>query len=71
MKLKNLTAEEVLNAKFKETHITIEGYLKEAEGDMNAYNNVKYSSESVHIRILKIKNSFITDLENLAKSIEI
>lgn len=64
-----LSAEEVLNAKFKKTLMKIEGYYKEAQGDVSV--NQSYSASAVYKRIEQIKETFLADLKELAKEIEI
>ena len=64
-----LSAEEVLNAKFKNTLMKIEGYYKEAQGDVSVNQN--YSASAVFGRIKYIKETFLADLKELAKEIEL
>jgi len=63
-----ISTEEMLNAKFKDTLVTIEGYLKESEGDMST--GISYGASAVNSRMGKIKLALLNDLKEMAKSIE-
>jgi hypothetical protein len=62
-----VTTEEIINAKFNDTLVTIEGYLKEAEGDISVDQD--YSANAVFERLLEIKNALLNDLKKMAKSV--
>jgi hypothetical protein len=64
-----VSTEEIVKSKFTDSLSTIEGYLKEAEGDY--YHGTDYSARAVVKRISDIKDKLLNDLENLAKSIEV
>jgi|LakMenE18May11ns_1017448.scaffolds.fasta_scaffold8846093_1 hypothetical protein len=60
---------DIIKSKFIGSLSTIEGYLKEAEGDVAIGQT--YSASAVNRRIVEIKNSLIRDLNNLSKEISI
>ncbi len=60
---------DIVKSKFIGSLSTIEGYLKEAEEDVAVGQN--YSASAVNRRILAIKNSLISDLNNLSKEISV
>lgn len=61
--------EEVLKGKFCETIRTIEGYLKEAEGDRSV--NGSFNASAVESRIKDIKNAFEQDLVALIADLKL
>jgi hypothetical protein len=65
----NLTPKEILDAKFKDTLVVIEGYLKEAEGDIPARQT--YGAQGVYRRIRDIKDALEKDLRELEKDITV
>lgn len=65
----NLTPKEILDAKFKDSLVVIEGYLKEAEGDMEI--STEYRATAVYNRIRDIKNALTRDLRELEKEITV
>jgi hypothetical protein len=60
---------DILLGKFTMTLQTISGYLMEARGDMKS--NTSYYAEGVYNRIEQIHNELYSDIEKLAKEIEI
>lgn len=70
MKIKKLTAKEAINAKFKNTLMTVEGYFKEAKGDYESGSG-GYSAKAVYVRMSDIKAALLKDIEDLAESIEV
>lgn len=59
---------DLVKAKFIDTIKTIEGYCKEAEGDLGM--NVHYGPKAVYSRMNKIREAFARDIEKLAQDIK-
>lgn len=68
IKIDNL---ELIKSKFVNSLMKIEGYLKEAQGDMRPYNETTYGATGVYGRFKNVKEEFLKDLENFSKDIEI
>lgn len=64
-----INAEEVLIAKFKDTFAVIEGYYKEAKGDVQVSQT--YSANAVYTRMSKIREIFLEDIKKTAKDLEV
>lgn len=64
-----VNTKDLLNGKFSNTIATINGYVKEAEGDCATY--ITYGAPAVSRRMNDIQRAFEKDLANLAKEIEI
>ena len=62
-----LSPKEIVEAKFKDTLVVIEGYLKEAEGDIQTRQT--YGAPGVYRRIRDIKDALEKDLRELQKDI--
>ena len=62
-------ARDILLGKFTMSLQTISGYLMEARGDIDS--GTSYGAEGVYKRIEKIHNELYSDIEKLAKEIEI
>ena len=61
--------EEILKGKFADTFSTIEGYYREAKGDISV--DQSYSAGAVFRRIERIKEAFLRDINNLSKNISV
>ena len=59
--------EELVKSKFIETLTVMEGYFREAKGDVEVGQT--YSANAVYRRMEKIKEALHNDLEKLADSI--
>jgi len=66
MKLK-VNTEELVKSKMTRTLAIIEGYYREAQGDLSI--NQSYSANAVYRRMNDIRVAIYTDIHNLAKDI--
>ena len=63
------TIDEILTAKFHKTFLKIEGYLQEADGDIDV--DQTYSPQAVRDRIKSIKDTLKNDLAVLIQTSKI
>jgi hypothetical protein len=61
------SSEEILKGKFSNTLTCIQGYVTEAKGDIGM--DVNYGPKAVLGRMKLIQETFIKDMENLAKDL--
>jgi predicted DNA-binding transcriptional regulator len=60
---------ELVKSKFTETIAIVEGYFREAKGDVAVGQT--YTANAVYSRMARIKETLMKDLEKLAKDIQI
>jgi hypothetical protein len=61
--------QDLVNSKFTKTISTVEGYFKEAKGDLSISQT--YSATAVYNRMADIRNVLMEDLEKLSHDIAI